>query len=63
MIHVKAYRSRCEEVRTDNGDDAWGFAWNATVPQRRRCRSVVELREDTQENEIEEIDQDEEEVE
>ncbi len=35
----------CDEVRTDNFDDAWGFAFVASIPQCLRCGSIVELKE------------------
>jgi len=60
----KAYCPRCEELRTDNGDDAWGFVWHVAPPVCQRCQSVVEFTNNgpAKEDELEEIDQEEEEV-
>jgi len=54
---TRAYCLRCEEVRTDSRDDAWGFVWYAGAPICQRCQSVVEITSNGQENEVEEIDQ------
>jgi hypothetical protein len=60
-MFMKAYCPRCEEIRTDTGEDAWGFVWYSGAPICQRCQSVVEFvpngqRED---NEIEAIEEDE----
>jgi len=42
---MKAYCPKCEELRSDNGDecgDAWGFVWHAGAAICQRCHSVVE---------------------
>jgi len=54
---TRAYCLRCDEIRTDTGDDAWGFVWYAGAPICQRCQSVVEITFDGQENEAEEIDE------
>ncbi len=54
---MKAYCPRCEELRTDSGDDAWGFLWHAGAPMCQRCQSVVELDANGQENEVQEEDE------
>jgi|GEM_PF-2394539 len=56
---MKGYCPRCEEIRTDSGDDAWGFVWHAAVPQCQRCGSVVELSEDSKQNELDLSDEEE----
>jgi hypothetical protein len=55
-----AYCPRCEEIRTDTGQDAWGFVWYAGAAICQRCQSVVEFTPNGQENEAEEIEEEEE---
>ena len=47
-------------MRSDSGDDAWGFLWNATVPLCQRCGSVVVLRDngEAENGAIEDINED-----
>lgn len=40
---MRAYCAKCEEYRTDDGNDAWGFIWYATSPICQRCAGVVEI--------------------
>ncbi len=58
---MKAYCPKCEELRTDNGDDSWGFMWNAGVPQCQRCGFIVEIRGDEVEDDGDWIDLDDQE--
>jgi len=53
------------EIRTDSGDDAWGYVWYAGSAICQRCQSVVEFMPDGQEDEdeTEEIEQEEEQAE
>lgn len=46
---MKGYCAKCEEWRTDTGDDVWGFIWYAGMPICLRCNSVLELPLDGQE--------------
>jgi len=62
---MKAYCHNCMEIRTDSGDDAWGYVWYAGSAICQRCQSVVEFMPDGQEDEdeTEEIEQEEEQAE
>jgi hypothetical protein len=57
----KAYCPRCEEYRTDTGEDAWGFIWFAGAPVCMRCQSIVDFSSNGQEEETEYVDDVEEE--
>jgi len=59
-MFMKAYCARCEELRTDSGEDAWGFIWYAGAPICQRCQSVVEFQPNGQDNETEETEEEEE---
>jgi len=61
MVNMsRAYCARCEEIRTDTGEDAWGFVWYAGAAICQRCQSVVEFTPNSQENETEETEEEEE---
>jgi len=55
---MKAYCHNCMEIRTDSGDDAWGFVWYAGSAICQRCQSVVEFMPNgQQENEEDYVDE------
>jgi hypothetical protein len=53
------------EIRTDSGDDAWGFVWYAGSAICQRCQSVVEFLPNGQaeQEEMEEVEEEEEQAE
>ncbi len=61
MNMTTAYCPTCQEIRSDTGEDAWGFIWHTGAPVCQRCQSIVDLTNNGQaeENELEEIDQEE----
>ena len=61
---MKAYCPKCEELRSDEGYDAWGFIWHAGSPMCQRCHSVVEsIEQDDNKIETPEDEEDEEDIE
>lgn len=57
---MKAYCPKCEELRDDDGSDAWGFVYHAGTAICQRCHSIVEISEEDKDNEIETIEDGEE---
>jgi hypothetical protein len=53
---MKGYCEKCEEYRTDTGDDVWGFVWYSGAPLCQRCQSVVDFAPNGQDNETEYIE-------
>ena len=53
---MKAYCHNCMEIRTDSGDDAWGYVWYAGSAICQRCQSVVEFMPNGQQENEEDID-------
>lgn len=45
---MRGYCEKCEEYRTDDGSDVWGFIWYSGMPICLRCQSVLELPADGQ---------------
>jgi len=60
---MKAYCPRCEEIRTDNSGDAWGFVYYTGIPICQRCHCIVEFPSNGQDNEEELEEYEEEETE